>query len=365
MSNPSRIPSHRILALTATDSQIAHLEAVTKALGSDKRLSILKYLGTHTASVLEIAEALEIPPSTATQHINVLESAGLIKTDLQPASRGLQKMCARVYDQIVIQLPAQMPPQEAMIDVSMPIGAYVNAEVMPTCGLAGEWGLIGHLDDPTTFYEPERVHAQLLWFRRGFVEYRFPNRLPPGVSLDAVEVSFEACSEAPLHHANWPSDITVWVNECEIGTWTSPADFGGERGTLTPHWWDNNNTQFGLLKVWKVAANGSYVDGVRVSETRLSDLSIGDGGIITVRIGIKEDAHNIGGLNLFGNKFGNYPQDIVLKQRYHRGGPTVRAENALPAQRPTPDRQSADSPEKGGETHPAEVSPLLDPSLQS
>ena len=319
MVNNPKIPSHRILALTASDSQMEQLEAVTKALGSDKRLNILKYLGTHTASVLEIAEALEIPPSTATQHINVLENAGLIKTDLQAASRGLQKICARVYDQIVIQLPAQMPPQEAMIDVAMPIGAYVNADVAPTCGLAGEWGLIGHLDEPTTFFEPERVHAQLLWFRRGFVEYRFPNRLPPGLSLDAIEVSFEACSEAPLHHANWPSDITVWINGVEIGTWTSPADFGGNRGVLTPEWWDADNSQYGLLKVWKVTPNGSFVDGVRVSDVSIDSLKLGVGGTLTVRIGIKEDAANVGGINLFGSRFGNYPQDLLLRYRFRKG----------------------------------------------
>ena len=82
----------------------------------------------------------------------------------------------------------------------MPIGAYTDVSIIPTCGLAGELGIIGHLDDPSTFYEPERIYAQLLWFRLGYVEYRFPNRLPPNVALDDIEVSFEVCSEAPLHH---------------------------------------------------------------------------------------------------------------------------------------------------------------------
>ncbi len=45
---------------------------------------------------MEIAEALGLPPSTATLHINILENAGLIKTDLRPATRGLQRVCARV-----------------------------------------------------------------------------------------------------------------------------------------------------------------------------------------------------------------------------------------------------------------------------
>jgi len=314
-----RLPSHRILELLATDTNLERLELVTKALGSDKRLAILSFLGTHTCTVLEIAEALDIPQSTATLHVNILEKAGLIKTDLQPATRGLQKVCARAFDRVVIQLPAEFPqPEETTTEVSMPVGAYTDAKVVPTCGLAGELGIIGHLDDPATFFEPERIHTQLLWFHRGYVEYRFPNRLPPHADLDSLEISFEVCSEAPLHHCDWPSDITLWVNHVEIGTWTSPADFGGEHGALTPSWWDDNNTQYGLLKVWKVTPSGSFVDGVKVSNTTLVSLNLGADALIAVRIGIKENAHNVGGVNLFGSKFGNYPQDIVLKQRFTR-----------------------------------------------
>lgn len=310
------LPSARILELLADDHHLQKLEAVTKALGSETRLSILRFLGTHTSTVLEIAEALELPPSTATLHINVLENAGLIKTDLRPATRGLQKVCARVFDRIIIQLPADHTPEETVVEVHMPIGAYVNVNITPTCGLIGELAIIGHLDDPSAFYEPDRIHAQLLWFRRGYVEYRFPDRLPPSAVVDDIEVSFEICSEAPLHHANWPSDITVWIENCEIGSWTSPADFGGERGALTPSWWDIQNTQYGLLKVWKVTAAGSFVDGVRVSNKTLKDLSLKPGNPISVRIGIKDNAPHIGGINLFGSKFGNYPQGIVLRQHF-------------------------------------------------
>jgi predicted transcriptional regulator len=39
---------------------------------------------------------------------------------------------------------------------------------------------------------------------------------------------------------------------------------------------------------------------------------------IPVRIGIKDGASNVGGINLFGSQFGNYPQDIVLRQRFKR-----------------------------------------------
>lgn len=320
MTNYEKIPNARLLELLAEDHELQKLEAVTKALGSETRLKILKFLSVHTSTVMEIAEALGLPPSTATLHINILENAGLIKTDLRPATRGLQRVCARVYDRIIIQLPAYLETAETPIEVSMPIGAYTQVQAIPTCGLVGELGIIGHLDDPSAFYEPQRIYAQLIWFRRGFLEYHFPYRLPPGSILNEIEISFEVCSEAPLHHPDWPSDITLWIGGIEIGTWTSPADFGGERGMLTPAWWDTQNSQYGLLKVWKVTSTGSYVDGVQVSSIKVKDLPIKPGEPISVRIGIKENATNVGGMNLFGSKFGNYPQDIVMRQYFKRVG---------------------------------------------
>lgn len=307
-----------MLVLSATNEDLPRLESVSRALASQTRLAILRYLGNHTSSVLEIAEALDLPTSTASQHINVLEQSGLIETSLRPATRGLQKVCARIYDDVVIQIPKERPADENLIEVSLPIGSYVDAIVAPTCGLASATGIIGHLDEPGTFFEPERLQAQLIWFRRGYVEYRFPNRLPSDADLESLEISFEVCSEAPLHHSDWPSDITVWVNGTELGTWTCPGDFGGERGALTPAWWGTNNTQFGLLKVWRITRQAAYVDGVHLSPVTLDALNLDNTAPIAVRIGVKSDARNVGGINLFGREFGNYPQDIVMRQRFRR-----------------------------------------------
>jgi predicted transcriptional regulator len=67
-----------------------------------------------------------------------------------------------------------------------------------------------------------------------------------------------------------------------------------------------------------VTGNGSYVDGVPVSNVQLKDLGLKSGKPISVRIGIRNDAAHVGGVNLFGNKFGNYPQGIVLRQHFKR-----------------------------------------------
>jgi len=131
-------------------------------------------------------------------------------------------------------------------------------------------------------------------------------------------VSMEVCSEAPLHNDNWPSDITLWINGVELGTWTCPGDFGGERGRLTPEWWDSKDSQFGVLKRWLVNHEGSFIDGHPLSRVALRDLSVEKRPVITVRVGVKPDADHVGGINLFGSTFGNYPQDVTLRIEHKR-----------------------------------------------
>ena len=293
---------------------------VLKALGSETRIAILRYLGDRVVSVNQIAADLGLPPSTATMHIVVLEKAGLLHTEMRPASRGLQKVCARTYDELVIDLPRGEHHTREAIELTMPIGGYSDFSVEPTCGLARSDGLIGYLDDPNSFYEPDRVRAQLLWFRMGFVEYRFPNRVPPGAHVLSLQLTAEVCSEAPLHDPDWPSDISVWVNGIHLGEWTCPADFGGVRGRLTPSWWEEKDSQFGVLKRWRVSPAGTSIDGLDLSTVDVTALGLRRGDPITVRIGVRADAQNVGGLNLFGREFGNYPQDLGLRIEYDLAG---------------------------------------------
>jgi predicted transcriptional regulator len=295
------------------------LEKVLRALGAANRIKILRFLADRVASVNDIATALELPLSTAAVHVQALEEAGLIRTELEPASRGLRKVCARMYDKIVLDLPVAEGPREEAVELPMPIGAFVDCQVSPTCGMLGSSGPIGLLDDPTSFYEPSRIEAQLIWFHQGYLEYRFPNRLPSSARPEQLQLSLELCSEAPLFNPDWPSDITVWVNGIELGSWTSPGDFGGEQGRLTPVWWTPRNTQYGLLKVWSVNERESAVDGIPISPTTIQQLRLHTGSYIAVRIGVKPDAARVGGINLFGERFGNYPQDIVLRIAYRHG----------------------------------------------
>jgi predicted transcriptional regulator len=310
-----QIPARRRILQVHAETQ--HARRVLKALASEPRLRVLELLSDQVLNVSEIAEALDIPLSTATLHVTTLEEAGLVNTELQPATRGRQKVCARAHDIIMVELTRGLAPTGKLVEFSMPIGAYVDCSVIPTCGLASDGGIIGLFDDQASFYEPGRFQAQLLWFRHGYVEYRFPNRLPATAILDSLDFSMEVGSEAPLHHPNWPSDVTLWINSVEIGTWTSPADFGGQRGILTPEWWEGWNSQYGLLKVWQVNAEGTFVDGLKISAITLDELRVLADPYISLRIGVKDNARHVGGINIFGSHFGNYPQDLVLRCQYH------------------------------------------------
>ncbi|SDM26446.1 ArsR/SmtB family transcription factor [Sediminibacillus halophilus] len=287
---------------------------ICKAISNKHRMAILRLLSERPHNVNELAERLDLPFSTTAVNVKKLEDVNLIITELLPG-RGTQKINTKNYDQIVIDIgPQETKKPEHAVVYDMPIGEYSDCEVEPSCGLVGETDYIGIQDDPRSFYETGRSEAQLLFFKAGHVEYRFPNRLPYGDKATQIEFSAELCSEAPLYKLDWPSDITVWVNGHEIATWTSPGDFGGERGFLTPDWWMTNHTQYGLLKNWRITKEGCFLDGMKVnSDCTIDTLKIAEKPFISFKIGIKSDAVNMGGLNLFGNKFGNYEQGIVMK----------------------------------------------------
>lgn len=289
---------------------------IFKALANEQRLNILRALNNGPLNVNEISEKLNIPFSTTAVNIQKLQDVGIISTEIIPG-HGNQKVSSKKYDNILVNLsPYEQASQDNHYIIDLPIGDYVDCHVEPTCGMADENGYIGNLDNPRCFFEPDKRHAQLLWFRSGYIEYRFPNRLPKNAVVQELSISAEMCSEAPYHQDDWPSDITLSLNHHEIGTWTCPSDFGGTRGFYTPTWRKTSSSQFGLLKYWKVNQNGSYIDDRKISSITLKELNLESLPFFSVRIAVKEDAKNMGGLNLFGPKFGNHRQGLVMKVSY-------------------------------------------------
>ena len=302
------------LSLDLSDTQ--EICNIGKALSSPVRLDILKLLYLESLSIVEISEKLCIAPSSAALHVKMLEAAGLINAEVQPGTRGAGKLCSRKRDTINIELTDVAQNVHDMVTVDMPVGAYSICEVKPTCGIADENGAIGNEDSMTGFYMPERFKAQLLWSAGGYVEYRFPNKLPKNRELQAISFVAEICSEAANYREDWKSEITLWINGIECGTFLSPGDFGARRGRYTPKAWAAGATQYGLLTCWSVRRDGCYINEKRVGDVTVEELGILPDKAIILRIGNKDDAQYVGGFNIFGKKFGDYPQDLVLSLEY-------------------------------------------------
>jgi predicted transcriptional regulator len=289
---------------------------VLKGLASPIRVRILKLL--HVEGPLngnDIADRLDLPQSTVSTNLQILETAKLIRTETQKAKKGNQKICHSTFDEVLVMFKDVVNPLSAnTIEVAMPLGLYTSCEVTAPCGLCSTHGIIGLLDVPETFLEPDRMNAGLIWFTRGFLEYQFPNNAKLAQNtIDVLEFALELSSEVPGTSADWPSDITLSVNGTEIGTWTSPGDFGDKRGVYTPDWWKLKGSQYGKLKSWRVTNEGTYVDGVKISPVSLVDLDLSNRHSIRLRIAVKPDAKHPGGINIFGRGFGNYDQDIIMR----------------------------------------------------
>ena len=287
-----------------------------RGLASPVRVKMLKLLHTRgPLNVNEISAALALPQSTVSANVQILEQGGLIRCETIKARKGNQKLCHSAFDEIVVMFKDDLTPKgDHAIEVAMPLGLYTSCNASASCGLCSTDKIIGMLDVPDFFLDPERMKAGLLWFGRGFVEYQFPNNAKlTNASVEQLEFSMELSSEVPGTSAEWPSDITLWVDNVEIGTWTSPGDYGDKRGVYTPHWWKLKGSQYGKLKTWTIGDAGSFIDGVRISDVTINDLNLAERHSIRMRIGIRDDAKHPGGVNIFGRGFGNYDQDIVMR----------------------------------------------------
>jgi predicted transcriptional regulator len=75
---------------------------VLRGLASTIRIRILKLLHVHgPMNGNDIAEKLELPQSTVSTNIQILEEAGLIRTETQKARKGNQKICHSTFDEVL------------------------------------------------------------------------------------------------------------------------------------------------------------------------------------------------------------------------------------------------------------------------
>ncbi|OPA75592.1 transcriptional regulator [Paenibacillus selenitireducens] len=292
---------------------------VYEALASSVRLQIIQLLAKQPMNIRELAQAVGLTSAIMTMHIKKLEKAGIIRTDKQPGKGGIQKVCTLQVDHAEITFPTREEQIRDYHQSEISIGHYTDFQVEPTCGLATVDKFIGEFDDPRYFLDNERFQAKILWFGNGYIEYKIPNFLLANQNPLELVISLEIASEAPMTNNNWPSDISFYLNQVKLGIWTSPGDFGDNRGKYNPPWWPDNVNQYGLLKNLIINRSGTFMDGNPISPVTIDQIGMRDKQW-TFRIAVEKDAENVGGLTLFGKNFGNYNQDMMFRLYYDKMG---------------------------------------------
>ena len=249
---------------------------IFKALGSELRINIIKLLQeNHEMNMNELATSLGITNGALTSHIKKLEESGIIQVMTERGSHGNQKVCKVTVDKIVVDVESEENEEDQNIyNTEVKVGHYSDYDVYPTCGLATSQAIVGEVDDPRYFSHPDRINAGILWFTKGYIEYMIPNLLPSATKIDQITVSLEISSEAPGINNDWPSDISILLNDVKIGTWTSPGDYGDVQGIFTPDWWFPNWNQYGLLKMIVINKKGTFVDGLKISNVTINEFNL-------------------------------------------------------------------------------------------
>lgn len=291
---------------------------IARALNSPIRLEILATLIEHSLAMTEIAEKFYLPMSSVSMHIHALHDAGLINIKTKPGIHGSQRVCGIKASTIHIDLftkAVQKPFQPASI-TEIPIGSYSNCDITPPCGIVNSNAYIDFEDYPYGFYSPAHINASLIWFTSGMLEYHLPTKDLKADNVYQMSLSFEICAEAPGYNNDWPSDITVEINDIPITTFTVKGDYGGRKGLNNPSWWNPANTQFGELKNLIISHTACYLGEQKVSDHTIESLHLTDGYFFSFRLKVDPDSDHVGGMNLFGKNFGDYSQDIIMRVEY-------------------------------------------------
>ena len=305
---------------------------VANALSNPLRREIIRMISHGSKSIVQIAKELNVPFSTAAFHVRILVNAKILRCEQNINKRGNEKIISEGDYYVAFSMGSDYYPNTTakIKTMEIPVGSYSSFKANPTCGMR----LVNdHLDivsdDPLVFYHPKRNNASVIWLHDGYFEYTIPftnyerktdakiDGLIDKKSIDSVSFSLELCSEAPWHDNHYESDIDIYLNDVHLFTYLSPGDFGGRRGKYTPIIFNINDTQYGRLIFVEVKTDGTYLNNLKVSSVKISDLDLPNHNIFKLRFEVKKDAKHCGGMNIMGRGFGDYDQGIIFSFQYY------------------------------------------------
>lgn len=300
----------------SNEKDYSKIALICNALSSEIRLKIIEQLQDEPLTIPELAKKNFLSISATVYHVECLYNSGIIDVVYTQSKGGNVRTCYRLLKSLYLDLfIPKLLQDEKEVTYTMGVGQFVECEGTSDCSFVTTEKLY-HVSW-NNVYIRERFNADLFYSLSGTVTYAFPSNFATMHDCIELSVSLEICSETFEYNNSWKSDVTFWINDIELLTYTCPADFGGRKGLLNPEWWKLNMTQFGEYKEIKINEKGVFLDGELVNEKiKLSTLKLQKSPAVYFKLGNKPDAQFVGGFNVFGKKFGDYPQDIVLKAKY-------------------------------------------------
>lgn len=297
------------------DSNIDEIAMIGNALSCPTRIKMLKLIANGINTITTLSKKMNIPSSNIVFHLQILEKAGVIYT-----SHLSQKLVASpVFDHLEIDInnvDSNHFYDSKEIEYQIPIGAYIRLT-----NLANHLGALDENGEKLNIneydvYDQSRFNAQQIYFRRGLLTYPLRS-LKDNQKLKCVYISFEACSEINAYKPDYKSDISILINNKHIYTYTVPGDFGGRKGLLNPMTIPTYFTQFGHLISIHITEKGTFFNGVLVDESlTINQINLLSDRQNTLSIGNMPDCSYQGGMNIFGEKLGDFPQAIKVKYVY-------------------------------------------------
>ncbi|MDY6323540.1 MAG: winged helix-turn-helix transcriptional regulator [Catonella sp.] len=285
---------------------------IMKALGSDIRTEIVRILIEEgPMNMNELAGRLDITNGALTSHIKKLMDCGLVEVKGETSGHGNQKICSVAMDKVLIDVQAEKEKQESYT-ADIKVGQFSDYNIEGSCGLATSRGIIGEINNAGYYSHPEHYDADVLWLEKGYIEYIIPNLLPEGNGFDEIVLSMEL-GNAISNAEALPAVVDFSLNGHDLGRWFSPGYVGSSKGLFTPPWWDSKYEQHGLLKMLVINHHGTFVDGLKISDTLIDMFKFDNKSVIKLRMETAEENH---GFALYGKGFGNYNQDIDVKVVY-------------------------------------------------
>ena len=301
------------------EDDIPVIAQICEALGDETRLRILKELQhpPYLKSISELEKLIKIPKTTLIRHLQKLEESNIVTMLYRSSSHGTARIFGRDMRNFHVCLYNTPKPQVSDLITntqSLGVGQFTDFT-----GESFGFATITNVHHFSTedCFTSKRFNAQLVYATKGRITYYFSNKIAKYNNVEELSLSREICSEAPYFDNDYLSDITFWINDKEIATYTSLGDYGDHRGKLNPEWWPNTSTQYGKLLTLAITQNSVTINGAsQASKYTLSDLNLQKGNKIIITVGNKDTAEHQGGFNIFGSSFGDYPQDICLSLKY-------------------------------------------------